>query len=458
MGQSPPPQPLNCHIMAEVGGSATEHWLSSQRHNPSSSRLDLSLLHRGAWLAWANKIQALMAAASIRQSRIPKGNGSYSVGCTDLMFDYTNKGTFLRLYYPSQEDDHSDTLWIPNKEYFFGLSKYLGTPWLMGKILSFFFGSVTTPANWNSPLRTGEKYPLIVFSHGLGAFRTIYSAIGIDLASHGFIVAAIEHRDGSASATYYFKDQSAAEIGNKSWSYLQELKPGDEEIHVRNEQVQKRAKECSQALNLILDIDHGRPIKNVLDLEFDVEQLKDSIDRDKIAVIGHSFGGATVLQALSEDQRFRCGIALDAWMLPLDDAIYSRIPQPLFFINSERFQFPENIKKMKKCYSPDKERKMITIRGSVHQNFADFTFTTGKIVGYIFTLKGDIDSNVAIDLCNKASLAFLQKHLGLRKDFDQWDSLIEGKDENLMPGTNINITNEHDTLQNSPEAEKSNLD
>lgn len=44
-------------------------------------------------------------------------------------------------------------------------------------------------------------------------------------------------RDGSASATYYFKDQSAAEIGNKSWSYLQELKPGDEEIHVRNEQV-----------------------------------------------------------------------------------------------------------------------------------------------------------------------------------------------------------------------------
>uniref|UniRef100_A0A8C0RDY5 1-alkyl-2-acetylglycerophosphocholine esterase n=1 Tax=Canis lupus familiaris TaxID=9615 RepID=A0A8C0RDY5_CANLF len=368
------------------------------------------------------------------------------------------RGTFLRLYYPSQEDDHSDTLWIPNKEYFFGLSKYLGTPWLMGKILSFFFGSVTTPANWNSPLRTGEKYPLIVFSHGLGAFRTIYSAIGIDLASHGFIVAAIEHRDGSASATYYFKDQSAAEIGNKSWSYLQELKPGDEEIHVRNEQVQKRAKECSQALNLILDIDHGRPIKNVLDLEFDVEQLKDSIDRDKIAVIGHSFGGATVLQALSEDQRFRCGIALDAWMLPLDDAIYSRIPQPLFFINSERFQFPENIKKMKKCYSPDKERKMITIRGSVHQNFADFTFTTGKIVGYIFTLKGDIDSNVAIDLCNKASLAFLQKHLGLRKDFDQWDSLIEGKDENLMPGTNINITNEHDTLQNSPEAEKSNLD
>ncbi|XP_032196069.1 platelet-activating factor acetylhydrolase isoform X1 [Mustela erminea] len=409
--------------------------------------------------AWANKIQALMAAASVGQSKIPKGNGSYSVGCTDLMFDYTKKGTFLRLYYPSQEEDyHSDTLWIPNKEYFFGLSKYLGTHWLMGKILSLFFGSMTTPADWNSPLRTGEKYPLIVFSHGLGAFRTIYSAIGIDLASHGFIVAAVEHRDGSASATYYFQDQSAAEIGNKSWLYLQSLKTEEEEMSVRSEQVQKRAKECSQALDLILDIDRGRPVKNVLDLEFDVEQLKDSIDRDKIAVIGHSFGGATVVQTLSEDQRFRCGIALDAWMAPLDDEIFSRIPQPLFFINSERFQYPANIEKMKKCYSPGKERKMITIRGSVHQNFADFTFATGKIIGHIFTLKGDIDSNVALGLSNKASLAFLQKHLGLREDFDQWDSLIEGKDANLIPGTNINITSHDVSLQNSTETEQQHLD
>uniref|UniRef100_A0A8C3WLX2 Platelet-activating factor acetylhydrolase n=1 Tax=Catagonus wagneri TaxID=51154 RepID=A0A8C3WLX2_9CETA len=407
--------------------------------------------------AWVNKIQTLMATASFGQTKISRGNGSYSVGCTDLMFDYTDKSTFLRLYYPSQGEYRSDTVWIQDKEYFWGLSKFLGTHWLMGKILSLFFGSMTTAAAWNSPLRTGEKYPLIIFSHGLGAFRTIYSAIGIDLASHGFIVAAVEHRDGSASATYYFKDQPAAEIRNKTWLYLRTLRKGEEEFPLRNEQVRQRAEECSQALNLILDIDRGKPVKNVLDLEFDVEQLKDSIDKDKIAAIGHSFGGATVLQTLSEDRRFKCGVALDAWMFPVGDDVSSRIPQPLFFINSERFQYPSNILRMKNCFLPGRERKMITIRGSVHQNFVDFTFATGKIIGYLFALKGETDSNTALGLSNRASLAFLQQHLGLQRDFDQWDALVEGKDENLIPGTNINITDHYATPQNSTGRKKQNL-
>lgn len=51
----------------------------------------------------------------------------------------------------------------------------------------------------------------------------------------------------------------------------------------------------------------------------------------------------------------------------------------------------------------------------MHQNFDDFTFVTGKIIGNKLTLKGEIDSRVAIDLTNKASMAFLQKHLGKKQ-------------------------------------------
>lgn len=37
-------------------------------------------------------------------------------------------------------------------------------------------------------------FPVIVFSHGLGGMRTTYSGICCDLASHGYVVAAVEHR------------------------------------------------------------------------------------------------------------------------------------------------------------------------------------------------------------------------------------------------------------------------
>lgn len=50
-------------------------------------------------------------------------------------------------------------------------------------------------------------------------------------------------------------------------------------------------------------------------------------------------------------------------------------------------------------------------RGTVHQSFPDFTFLTGNWIGKMMKLKGEIDPELAINLCNKATLAFLQRHL-----------------------------------------------
>lgn len=50
-------------------------------------------------------------------------------------------------------------------------------------------------------------------------------------------------------------------------------------------------------------------------------------------------------------------------------------------------------------------------RGTVHQSFPDFTFLTGNWIGRLMKLKGEIDPHIALDLSNKATLAFLQRHL-----------------------------------------------
>ncbi|XP_067150489.1 platelet-activating factor acetylhydrolase isoform X4 [Apteryx mantelli] len=356
--------------------------------------------------------------------RIPEGKGPHSVGCTDLMTENAAEGSFLRLYYPScNATENEEAPWIPDKEYYHGLSDFLNMYRIVGeRLFQYYVGSVTCPAKSNAAFKSGEKYPLLVFSHGLGAFRTIYSAICIEMASQGFIVAAVEHRDESASATYYCKRKSVSEPQEEStsnmekeWIYYRKLKSGEEERSLRHRQVQQRAQECIKALNVILEINSGEEVMNVLNSNFDWNLLKLFFDR--------------------------CGIALDAWMLPVGDDIYQNsIQQPLLFINSEKFQWADNILKMKKLGFNDTNKKMITIKGSVHQSFPDFTFVSGELIGRFFKLKGEIDPNEAIDISNHASLAFLQKHLSLKKDFSKWDSLVDGIGPNVIPGTNIDLS------------------
>lgn len=71
---------------------------------------------------------------------------------------------------------------------------YLGYPNDFTKMASkLLLGQVRIWAVEKAPV-ANLKCPLLLFSHGLFGTRTCYSTICTHLASHGYIVAAIEHR------------------------------------------------------------------------------------------------------------------------------------------------------------------------------------------------------------------------------------------------------------------------
>ncbi|KAF1596124.1 Platelet-activating factor acetylhydrolase 2, cytoplasmic, partial [Eudyptes moseleyi] len=363
---------------------------------------------------------------------LPLGKGPHHVGCADVMVGHTRQGLFLRLFYPCLPRAGAERpLWIPRYEYCGGLADFAhcSRRWC-APLLSVAIGSCRVPVSWNGPFKPcSSGYPLIIFSHGLGAFRTLYSSVCSELASWGFAVAALEHRDHSASVTYF----CTVGAGREEWIPYRRVPQGQKEFYFRNKQVHQRAEECVRALRLFEDISSGKSVPNVLHQDFDLSMLKDSIDLTKVAVMGHSFGGVTAVLALVKEPGFRCAVALDAWMFPLENTLYPEVPKPVLFINTEKFQTPESVAKMKRLSSRNSQTKIITVLGSVHQSQTDFTFLTGKLISRIFGARGTLDPCKGLDITSRATLAFLQRHLNLEEEFDQWDKLLEGIGDSVVP-------------------------
>lgn len=104
----------------------------------------------------------------------------------------------------------------------------------------FFPGVKPFPALWHAPIAVPtksqpEKYPVVIFSHGLGGTRFAYSSVCAEIASNGFIVVALEHRDQSASFTYTISRRDGADVEHPI--KYRPLKPHEREYTMRNQQV-----------------------------------------------------------------------------------------------------------------------------------------------------------------------------------------------------------------------------
>ena len=303
------------------------------------------------------------------------------------------------------------------------------------------------------------KFPLIIFSHGLGGTRTCYSSVCGEFASHGFVVVALEHRDGSGPRTLVTHTESGpgsrlcTELNGhvehkhsdaqRSYDTIDfifaendkhDTTPGHQIDHdLRNAQVDLRLAEVDEAYQIMLEICAGGGekvaarnlrVKGAIGASkaglkgIDWSSWKDRFFTTGVTMVGHSFGATTTVEVLRQKTRYYYitqGIIYDIWGLPVRPTAEereSRIRVPLLGINSEAFMYwSDNFEVAKnvttEALGTGHPAWLMTVRGTIHISQSDFCILYPQLASYL--MKTTIDPIRAIDLNIDASLEFLSR-------------------------------------------------
>lgn len=168
-----------------------------------------------------------------------------------------------------------------------------------------------TPTALKAPPRPGDTCSVALLSHGLGGHRGVHVAHALDLVRRGFIVAAVEHGDGTAV-------QTSAPGGR--WRRYQGCGPPGQ----RWTRVETRLRELAAVADVLaaLQAREAPPHQPEL-LGGDLALLRQLLPPSaplSFVVVGHSFGGATALEFARRDARVRAAVAHDPWLPALAGA------------------------------------------------------------------------------------------------------------------------------------------
>ena len=255
-----------------------------------------------------------------------------------------------------------------------------------------------------------QKFPLIIFSHGLGGYKT-QNSINIEtLVSKGYIVVAPDHTY-DATITI-FPDGSTAEFQSGLPNNISE----DEFWANRIPQLNTRASDIS------FIIDKLQTMKNY--------NVYESIEFNKIGVFGHSFGGATSIVSSWNDTRISACLNLDGWMVPVvNEIINTGIKIPFCYIGQEQWGKSRiNYNRLDDFYKNcNSDSYLLKIKGTNHFDYADMPHFSK--VGRMMTSGKNVDKNFTTRL-SYLIVGFFDEYLK-NKPYNWTEDIITNYDTSI---------------------------
>ncbi|TYP70743.1 alpha/beta hydrolase family protein [Paenibacillus methanolicus] len=258
--------------------------------------------------------------------------------------------------------------------------------------------------------KASATYPVLLFSPGFGGSSFMYASVLEELASRGYIVAAIQHPHFSYFSTRFpdgrvargMFDPGASDDWQRSEDLIEEVLVPD--VRFVTDKLEELAGGASGG------------------------ELGGKLDLSRLGMLGHSFGGAVTAQAMAADSRIQAGLGMDGFLY--GKKLTEGLKQPyLYMITDDTVTFESG--KLDRSVWRDKrafaiptlaeyerfageqaERHQLAVRnggytvamhGANHYDFSD---------GYLYSpLIGSGSGKALYDKIDRIVLSFFDQHL-----------------------------------------------
>tara|TARA_B100000408_G_scaffold34875_1_gene26339 strand:+ start:176 stop:1336 length:1161 start_codon:yes stop_codon:yes gene_type:complete len=314
---------------------------------------------------WLSACAALVSVL-IPLENVAKPTGEYQVGTQVIhMVDNDRSAWYgqessnpreimVRVWYPAQPQEGDLKAPYVYNEKLIGdmVSEGFGIPKYLMKNLRNINGN-----SWSEAQPVNEKFPVIIFSHGIGGLKTQNTTQMEEMASHGYVVFSCDHAY-DAGVSIFPGDRIIFGKTNIPDNLTKE-----EKWNMRRAQLDYRAADIQFLLD---EMDR----ENFLSVA-----LKNSLDLEHIGVFGHSFGGGTSVVVASVDDRIDACFGLDAWFLPIpSNVLNSDLNKPFIHLGQVSWKEKENYLKLDTLAGNNSAWSVrLDVRGATHYDFTDFS-------------------------------------------------------------------------------------